>query len=209
MMEIKPYLLNWIYNNAKKGAKLPNLEEKSITIIENRETEVIPSEGYDGLSKVNVLTNVPTTDLNDYFTTTISDGSSNGAGALQSIKAFPNTITPASNNLNYAFYKMMSLETFPSIDLSNVVYMGYMCQTCSGLKNVPVLNLASAGNLAQMFNGCISLTDESLNNILASLITAVNSPTKTLTYIGLNATQKTKCQTLSNWNDFVNAGWSA
>lgn len=200
---------NYSIQSMKGGSISPNLEEKSVIITENGTMEIIPDEGYDGLSKVNVETNVPTIDLNDYFTTTISDGGTNGAGAIQSIKAFPNTIRPASNNLNYAFYKMMSLETLPNIDTSNVVYMGYMCQTCSGLKNVPVLNLASAGNLAQMFNGCISLTDESLNNILASLITAVNSPTKTLTYIGLNATQKTKCQTLSNWNDFVNAGWSA
>lgn len=205
---MRPYILNWIKKQGGTPTP-PNLQEKEVTITTNGTTNIEADEGYDGLSKAIVNTNVPTVNLNDYFTTTISDGSTQGAGALQSIKAFPNTITPASDNLNYAFYKMLHLETLPSMNTSNVVYMGYMCQACGGLKNVPVLNLASAGNLAQMFNGCISLTDESLNNILASLITAVNSPTKTLSYIGLNATQKAKCQTLSNWNDFVAAGWSA
>lgn len=38
----------------------PNLEQKTVTITENGTTEVTPTTGKDGMSKVTVTTNVPT-----------------------------------------------------------------------------------------------------------------------------------------------------
>lgn len=38
----------------------PNLEEKTVTIAENGTTEVTPTSGKDGMSKVTIITNVPT-----------------------------------------------------------------------------------------------------------------------------------------------------
>ena len=60
-----------------------------------------------------------------------------------------------------------------------------------------------------MFSGCTSLSDESLNNILAMCKNATAyTDTKTLKYIGLTPEQANKCKTLSNYQAFLNAGWT-
>lgn len=60
-----------------------------------------------------------------------------------------------------------------------------------------------------MFSRCSSLSNESLNNILEMCINATSyTGTKTLKQIGLTSSQATTCQSLSNWNDFVTAGWT-
>ena len=59
-----------------------------------------------------------------------------------------------------------------------------------------------------MFYNCIKLSDDSLNNIMASLATVADTGTtnKTLAYIGLTSSQATKCTTLSNYSAFTAAG---
>ena len=46
----------------------PNLEEKTVTITENGTTEVTPTSGKDGMSKVTVTTNVPTSPIEEVAT---------------------------------------------------------------------------------------------------------------------------------------------
>ena len=63
--------------------------------------------------------------------------------------------------------------------------------------------------MTYMFDNCTSLTDDSLNNILAMLTNATAyTRTKTLKYIGLSKTQATTCTTLSNWAACEAAGWT-
>lgn len=84
-----------------------------------------------------------------------------------------------------------------------------MFRSCYSLKNVEVYDTGKATNMTQMFYGCSELTDESLNKILLMCINATSlTGTKTLNTIGLSSTQATKCQSLSNWEAFVAAGWS-
>lgn len=60
-----------------------------------------------------------------------------------------------------------------------------------------------------MFKNCTSLSNDSLNNILAMLTNATAyTGTKTLKYIGLSETQATTCTTLSNWTACETAGWT-
>ena len=60
-----------------------------------------------------------------------------------------------------------------------------------------------------MFQSCTLLTQESLNNILQMCINATSfTGTKTLKYLGLSSTQATTCQSLSNYQAFLNAGWT-
>ena len=60
-----------------------------------------------------------------------------------------------------------------------------------------------------MFKNCTSLSDGSLNNILTICTNATSYPsTKTLKYIGLSEEQATKCQSLSNYQAFLDAGWT-
>ncbi len=48
------------YKNVNVNVE-PNLEQKTVTITENGTTEITPTSGKDGISKVTVTTNVPTT----------------------------------------------------------------------------------------------------------------------------------------------------
>lgn len=84
-------------------------------------------------------------------------------------------------------------------------------RNCVNLVDVPVLSLAGVDEVANMFLNCNSLSNDSLNNILkmcANDGSNIGSSAKTLAYIGLSSTQAQTCQTLSNWNAFVEAGWS-
>lgn len=115
----------------------------------------------------------------------------------------------------YMFQGCSYLKTAPSYDLSKARYCSYMFCSCSTLENVPVYNL-SASNFNSsghnnMFQYCTALTDESLNNIMASLMTiqvTSSSVAKTLKYVGLTSDQATRCQSLSNYQAFIDAGWT-
>ena len=121
-----------------------------------------------------------------------------------------NIDTSSVLDFSYAF-RDCKLESFPQIDTSKATGNSFMFLECSNLKNLPVLNFKSINNLGfnNTYSNCTSLTDESLNNILASLITATRyNRTKTLAYIGLTSEQATICTTLSNWQACVDAGWT-
>jgi len=61
-----------------------------------------------------------------------------------------------------------------------------------------------------MFIHCENLSNESLNNVLQMCINATSyAGTKTLKYIGLTIAQANICQSLSNWQEFLDAGWTA
>ena len=63
--------------------------------------------------------------------------------------------------------------------------------------------------LNSTFTACSSLTNESLNNILQMCVNAINYPgVKTLKRLGLSSEQATVCQGLSNYQAFLNAGWT-
>lgn len=51
----------------------PNLEEKAVTVTTNGTTEVTPASGKDGMSKVTVTTNVPTSPIEDVATASAMD----------------------------------------------------------------------------------------------------------------------------------------
>lgn len=107
-----------------------------------------------------------------------------------------------------------SLIEFPSIDTSKGKKFWHMCYKQKSLVTVPVLDLSGvttvSGNLTDMFGFCTSLSDDSLNNIMASLATVADTGTtnKTLAYIGLTSNQANKCKTLSNYSAFTAAGWT-
>ena len=123
-----------------------------------------------------------------------------------------NLNTEGSTSFNSAFSECSSLETLPNINTSNSTHFGSMCLNCTSLKNVPIFDMVKCEtyNNSNIFSGCPLLTNESLNNILASLLTSKNivSTNKTLAKIGLSETQATTCTTLSNWQALVDKGWT-
>ena len=96
------------------------------------------------------------------------------------------------------------------LNTNKVTSMQSMFQACTNLITIPLLDTSSCLNMQNMFQGCTKLSDDSLNNIMKMCI---NTPsnyarTKSLSNIGLNGPQRTTCQTLSNYLDFLDAGWS-
>lgn len=101
------------------------------------------------------------------------------------------------------------LESVPFFDTSNVANMNDAFNKCRSLISFPILCTDNLKNMSNTFGGCDKLSDESLNNILQMCANATAySFTKTLSYIGLNSTQRTKCTTLSNWPAAQAAGWT-
>lgn len=196
-------------------APQPSLQSKSVTITENGTTNVSADSGYDGLSEVAITTNVSGgADLNDYFINSVQPGSSQMSGfAEYSIKKIPENLVIGQTYMNGLFTNLKAITSIPYFDTTGITGFRYFCNGCSELINVPIYNTASVlgpYGMSDMFKMCSKLSDESLNNILKMCIDATSfTGTKTLTNVGLDAQQKAKCQYLSNWNDFVNAGWSA
>jgi len=129
-----------------------------------------------------------------------------------------------------------NLVYFPFIDTSNVTSMGAMCRNLKMLRNVPLINTENVTSISQAFDSCTELTfvpildtrsiisygllsafegdpalsDESLNNIMRMCInaTGVGSAYKNLKSVGLSSAQVTRCQSLSNYQDLLDAGWT-
>ncbi len=119
-----------------------------------------------------------------------------------------NNITDMSN----MFYSCQKLEEvdFSNVDTSNVTNMGNIFYNCNKLKTIPELATNKVVSMGSAFSNCTALSTASLNNILAMCANAPSyGGTKTLQSIGLTSAQATTCQTLSNWDDFVAAGWTS
>lgn len=87
--------------------------------------------------------------------------------------------------------------------------MSYIFNNCQKLKTPPVFDMSNATTITSCFARMAGLSDEGLNNILLMLTNATKfTGTKTLAHAGLTSDQATRCQSLSNWEAFVSAGWS-
>jgi surface protein len=124
----------------------------------------------------------------------------------------PQYNTSNATTMNAMFNSCSKLVTIPQFGTSKVTDFSYMFSYCGNLQNVPVLSFAAITNsntLSSMFTSCSKLTNESLNNILATCLTATNlSSGKTLRKLGLSKTQCTTCTTLSKWAELEAAGWT-
>lgn len=107
------------------------------------------------------------------------------------------------------FQNAINLKVVEVFDTTNVTQMNNMFYNCGELENVPIFNTTNVTIMSSMFTNCAKLTDEALNNILYmctnSNIKASNQ--KKLSTIGLTEAQATRCQSLSNYQDFLSAGW--
>lgn len=211
----------------------PTLQSKDVTITQNGTTKIKPSTGYDALSDVDVTVNVPSTSVPDWT----QIGYSSVPPVLlddfaHSKEIYDNWDTSITNF--YQKYKGdRTLLFFPAVDMSHATYIREMFMNCTGLKSVPmldtsnctdlrsmfaychtleyvpVLSLKSATLLSNMFMQCYILSDEALNNIMAMCLTAESyTGTKTLSELSITTTQATRCQSLSNYNAFIEAGWT-
>lgn len=128
------------------------------------------------------------------------------------LKKLPDNLTLGTgvNNISMLFSNYISLVSIPLFNTSNVIDMGSLCNNCSSLVNLPLFNTSNTISMSGAFYKCLSLSNESLNNILAMCINASSDYQydKNLEDVGLSEEQITICHGLSNYQAFLNAGWT-
>ena len=104
----------------------------------------------------------------------------------------------------------LDLSSFNTEKVTDFSYMFYNAQYIIDM-DLSSFNLRSATNMQSMFYGAsgIFYNDEVKNQILAMCTTATQITNKTLSYIGFtNSSIRESFQSLSNYDAFVQAGWS-
>ena len=227
----KSMLKNAIINKGQSISESDTFRDYAdkISAITTSTKVVLPDKlKFNGSSQVQSFDFLSDFDLSNLYTM---------EGMFQSciyITTIPLFDTSNINNARMAFYGCTSLTTVPLFNTSSVTNMASMFYACTSLTSVPLFDTSNATSFYEMFKGCTSLTtiplyntskvvyfkdafkncpnlsNESLNNILyiCAHSNVTNVEYKTLVNTGLSSTQITTCQTLSNWDDFVAAGWS-
>lgn len=176
-----------------------NLEEVSFADTSKIQEMSYMFSGCSNLNKITGLNTSNVTSMSSMF------------NSCKSLTSIPEINTSKVTRMDSMFSGCTSLTSIPEIDTSLVERTTNMFDGCTNLTTIPTLNLKnlSASYMSNMFRNCSSLSDDSLNNILASCITAVKvTYNKTLKTLGLTSTQATTCQGLSNYQAFLDAGWT-
>ncbi len=94
----------------------------------------------------------------------------------------------------------------------NLTTISYAFRGCTNLVTVPQFDLShfTSSNYSYTFESCGNLSNDSLNNILATLATVPTNITsnRTFKYCGLSAEQCYKCKSLSNYQTAIDSGWT-
>lgn len=160
------------------------------------------------------LTELNLTNLIDASTIITMEYMFNGCRNLQTLNL--STFKPKVVQTTSAMFQNCSSLTSLDLsnwDTSNLTNIGVMFANCSLLENIDFTgwNLIKMGNnISNSFSNCPMLSNDTLNSIMAIFITANPSLAsyKTLKYLGLSSTQATTCQSLSNYQAFLDAGWA-
>ena len=170
------------------GGSTTKLEEKTIAIVSNGTQSILPDEGFDGLSAVNLNVAISgntsaldfsligyNTDLsaeinakyNDdiaYSKTLYDNWNPNTIGTTNVFKNdtklvyCPNIDIINLTSMNYMFDGCNSLTTIPLLDTSNVTTMVDVFSGCSSLTTIPLLNTSNVKSMSYMFGNCSKLT---------------------------------------------------
>lgn len=128
---------------------------------------------------------------------------------LKEIKIEGNMTSSVDINCNSTFNGCSILEKVTLPSNFKPRYMTCMFMQCPSLVDIPVIDTSKLTIAQYCFTSSPNLSDESLNNILLMLASATKyEKTKTLADIGLTSDQATRCQSLSNYQAFLDAGWT-
>jgi len=106
-----------------------------------------------------------------------------------SLTSFPLIDTSSATNLSTAWFGCTSLTSFPLIDTSSGTNFSFAWYLCTSLSTIPagLFDAVAGGNFSDAFFST-NLTQTSIDNILASLVTSgVNSGTRVFTQSGGSA----------------------
>lgn len=121
------------------------------------------------------------------------------------IKEVPLFDTSNVTNMSYMLSNT-NIVVAPAFNMSNVTNISRMFSSCYSLQTVPQYDWSSVTNVSYVFQFASNLSDESLNNIMASLLTC--SITGTFKGMGLSEALATRCQSLSNYQALIDKGWT-
>ena len=210
-----------------------NYQNKSITITTNGNYNLLPDTGFDAMDQVSISVNVPvdgSSDFNAKMLTSIADTTADLSKYIVNIPVLDTSNIRNMNNtfygcsalvevpllntsnvktMNSTFYGCSLLTSIPLFITSNVTSMSNIFKNCTSLVDVPVFDTSALINMTNMFSSCPNLSNNSLNNILTMCINASSfNGVKTLKTLGLTSAQATTCQSLENYQDFIDAGWT-
>ena len=127
-----------------------------------------------------------------------------------SLKTCGTFTAPNLTSVYCLFSTCSALVTAPQITSTVLENMYRMFDGCTSLVNVPVYHTENiTSDLTSTFRGCTKLSNESLNNILLMCTNMKKyTGTKKLSVMGITSEQATICQGLSNYQAFLDAGWT-
>ena len=120
---------------------------------------------------------------------------------------------PSIPNLGgtYAPFHSSGIETIIAFDTSHAANVSQLFYNASRITNIPVMDFSNVTYFGDLFfySSGQNLTDQSLNNLMESLISATKyTGTKTLKYIRLPQAQCQRCTELEKYPDFIASGWT-
>jgi len=163
-------LLSYKLGKEAGGGSTPNLQNKDVTITQNGETTVQADAGYDGLSSVDITTNVSSgPDLSEYFNNTITNTTSNTHIGDLVLKKIPSPIYISSSTTDLSgLFQNTKITTVPRlIGGENVTLFVSMFNAINNFNNtitscdVSGLVTSNATNMNRMFAGltvCTQIT---------------------------------------------------
>ena len=120
-----------------------------------------------------------------------------------------NRVTSMALMFSGASSTTINVSGFDMRNVSNIARMFSSCYSLTSIIGLDNFNLSNLDLCQNTFAGCDNLDNNTLNSILKMLTTAVKvTINKNLRYLGLSGTQATTCTTLSNYQDFLDAGWT-
>ena len=146
------------------GGKTALLQEKTATIVQNGSQTIVPDEGFDGMSSVQI--NAAITGASSAIDFSIigydAELSAEVNANINNDVAYSKTLydawNPSKTSALNLYQKDIKLVYAPNIDTSNVTDVGYMFDACTSLTVVPLYNTASVTGMTGIFRYCSSLT---------------------------------------------------
>ena len=165
---------NGTYDVTDKTNAIVNIPEKKLgsKIITENGTYKASGDNLDGYSEVEVATSG--VDINEYFSDTISGGSSSSPGFLKTIKKMRSPLTINGTDASYMFYSY-NLNELPQIDTSNVTNMKSMFTNSAATTiDLSSFNTSKVTNMSNMFANSAATTLD-LSSFNTSNVTDMNS----------------------------------
>ena len=194
-MDVTSYLLG---KNASGGGGTPSGGDKIKPL-----TLTFNANSGDVINTQMIDTSLLTTFRNMFVNTTVEE---------LDLSSWNTSKVTNMQNMFGSCKKLKTVKIGTAFDTSSVTTMDSMFNNCLVLENIPAFNASKVTNFGGMFSNVgPNLTDESLDNILLTCISAVSyTGTKTLNKLSFPSGwyPASRIQALPHYQDFINAGWT-